>query len=155
MRAESSLTVAKNSVKRPKNSVKKDKSSKPPMSDIAQIKSVANLLLGRLEITIRKLNPVNPKKPKGISDPKIAAAKEKETKKKETKRKKQYKEIFGDGPCVDNLVTLADIMLKLEKAESNAPPMQENYFSSPELTMNAADMALVENFVERVRGSGD
>jgi hypothetical protein len=153
---KSSLKIAKNSVKKTKSSPKTRKSSEPPPSDITQVKEVAKLLLGRLEINIRNRSPLNPKKPKEGTDEKTIAEIEKKKKEKEDQQKKQYETIFGKRPCLDNLVTLADMMMKLEKAEApTVPATLDNPTPSEELKMNDADLALVEHFVERVRGRED
>jgi len=137
--------AVKNTFKTPKTPLKRTKTEVPdtqnallaqapeipPMNDRERLKLVANLLLDHLE--------------------NIARQHKARSQESEKTREEKWKLLFGEkNSCMDNLVELTDLLLKLE--QPTVAPALENPMHNPELAMNAADMALVDNFVSRVRG---
>jgi len=135
--AKKTLSASKTTLQRTKPKVQSTKNDAltqapeiPYISDRERIKSVVVLLLDYLETIARQ------KKPR--------------SQEAEKTRDEKIKLLFGEkNSCMDNLVELTDLLLKLEQPTAVAQP--ENPIHNPELAMNAADMALVDNFVGRVR----
>lgn len=102
--------------------------------DIERLRTVARLLLRRLEIEVKK----RPSRRVSADKP--------DTQKQPEKSDRLFGSRRG---YVDTLVTLADLLLKLEQTGTSSIADQEAPPAS--ISMDAADIALVDAFVERMR----
>jgi hypothetical protein len=142
MLAKSAVKMTKNAIKTPKSSIKNTKRAKARLSDREKLQSIANLLLGRLEISIRRRTPIKIEKK---DDPTTEI-------KSGTEKKDEF--LFGKNTsCVETLTGLTNLLLKLEQKETPDATIQAGFADSQELTMNDADVALVDGFVQRMRGT--
>lgn len=108
--------------------------SKSSPDDIERLRTVARLLLRRLEIEVKK----RPSRRISADEPEMQKQPEKNDR------------LFGSKRgYVDTLVTLADLLLKLEQTRTSSVTDQEAPPAS--IPMGAADIALVDAFVERMR----
>lgn len=129
--AKTALKEAKTTVKRTKNALKVHVSEIAAPTDRERVRTIAHLLLEQIESLVKQRSLRTP------------AAEE--------VRIKKHAAIFGDrDSCVDNLVALSELLLKLEKPQSTE--ILGQLPTSEELKMKDADLALVEHFVDRVRG---
>ena len=108
--------------------------AKPSPDDIERLRTVARLLLRRLEIEVKK----RPSRRVSADEPEMQKQPEKSDR------------LFGSRRgYVDTLVTLADLLLKLEQTKTSSVADQETPPAS--IPMDASDIALVDVVVERMR----
>lgn len=105
-------------------------------TDIDRMRSVARRLLKKLESETRLKLP--------------------DTDEDITAREKKYHLMFGArSTYLSTLNSLADLLFKLEQAGNPKASPAEPAAAAAEIPMNPADMALVDNFVQRMKSRPD
>lgn len=126
---EPGLPKTRVSTKKPSLSLPKPR-KKP--TDIDRVRSVARRLLKKLESETRLVLP--------------------DDKDEIEAREKKYQMMFGTrSTYLSALTSLADLLFKIEQASISKSASIEAALPEPEIPMNPADVALVENFVQRMK----
>jgi hypothetical protein len=129
--AQRDIKAPKIRIKRVKNAAKEQLSEMPEKTDRDRLHDMAILFLERLKMASNARAAYN-------EDGKIM----------ETAAGKLYEKIFGKNSYVDTLMSLTNLLLKLEQPLAPDPAIDAGI---ADIELNPADVALLDDFVGRIR----